>query len=94
MGIKGEMKKEVIRILQQADVKRAGLFGSFARGEATSQSDLDLLVEFQDEKTLLDLIGLKHRLEQMLGIKVDVVTYQSLSPLLRNSIMQEQIPVL
>ena len=94
MGIKDEMKKEVIKVLQQAGVQRAGIFGSFARGETDADSDLDLLVEFQGEKTLLDLIGLKRRLEQMLGIKVDVVTYQSLSPFLRNSILAEQVPVL
>ena len=65
-----------------------------ARGEASADSDLDLPVEFQGEKTLLDLVALKNRLERILGIKVDVVTYQSLSPLLRNSILQEQAPVL
>ena len=94
MGIKDEMKKEVVKILQQAGVQRAGLFGSFARGEANADSDLDLLVEFQGEKTLLDLVALKNRLEQVLGMKVDVVTYQSLSPLLRNSILQEQVSIL
>ena len=94
MGIKDEMKKEVVKMLQQAGVKRAGFFGSFARGEADAHSDLDVLVEFEGEKTLLDLIALKNRLEGILDMKVDIVTYRSLSPLLRNSIMREQVPVL
>lgn len=89
-----EIKQKVNSILQRAGVKRAAVFGSFARGEATAKSDLDLLIEFQGEKTLFDLIALKRRLEQILGMSVDLITYQSLSPLLRDSIMQEQIPVL
>jgi len=94
MGIQDEMKKEAVKVLRQAGVKRAAVFGSFARGEADAQSDLDLLIEFAGEKTLLDLVALKRRLEQALGMSVDLITYQSLSPLLRDSILQEQIPVL
>lgn len=89
-----DIKQKANSILRQAGVRRAAVFGSFARGEANAQSDFDLLVEFQGEKTLLDLIALKRRLEQALGITVDVVTYQSLSPLLRDAILQEQVPIL
>ena len=89
-----DIKQKADHILRQAGVKRAAIFGSFARGSATAKSDLDLLIEFAGEKTLLDLIALKRRLEQMLGMSVDLVTYQSLSPLLRDSILREQIPVL
>ena len=85
MIITDEMKKRIVAILQQAGVKHAAIFGSFARGEADAGSDLDLLVEFQGEKTLLDLVALKNRLERTLDMKkVDVITYQSLSPLLRD----------
>lgn len=88
-----EIKQKVGVILQQADVTHAAVFGSFARGEANKESDIDLLVEFKGQKTLLDLVALKTRLEQVLGIKVDLITYQSLSPLLRDSILREQIPL-
>lgn len=88
-----EMKQRISLILRQAGVSRAAVFGSFARGEANQKSDIDLLVEFAGQKTLLDLVALKTRLEQAVGIKVDLITYQSLSPLLRDSILREQIPL-
>lgn len=80
-------------VLRQAGIKRAAVFGSFARGQANKESDIDLLVEFEGQKTLLDLVALKTQLRQMLGINVDLITYQSLSPLLRDSILREQIPL-
>ncbi|MBI3442386.1 MAG: nucleotidyltransferase family protein [Candidatus Sungbacteria bacterium] len=86
-----EIKEKSDVILRQAGVKRAAIFGSFARGEANKKSDIDLLVEFEGQKTLLDLSALKMQLEQTLGLNVDLVTYQSLSPLLRDSILREQI---
>lgn len=88
-----EVKQKVGVILRQAGVSRAAVFGSFARGEAKKESDIDLLIEFEGQKTLLDLVALKTRLEQAVGIKVDLITYQSLSPLLRDSILREQIPL-
>lgn len=89
-----EIKAKIGIILRSAGVRRAAVFGSFARGEATAKSDPDLLIEFEGEKTLFDLIALKRRLEQILGTRVDLITYQSLSPLLRDSILRQQIPVL
>ena len=89
-----DIKQKMSVILRQADVRRAAIFGSFARGEAGRDSDLDLLVEFQGKKTLLDLVALKNRLERALNIKVDVITYQSLSPLLRDEILRQQVLVL
>ncbi|MBI3442561.1 MAG: nucleotidyltransferase family protein [Candidatus Sungbacteria bacterium] len=88
-----EIKQKVGMVLRQAGIKRAAVFGSFARGQANKESDIDLLVEFEGQKTLLDLVALKTQLRQMLGINVDLITYQSLSPLLRDSILREQIPL-
>ena len=66
------------------------MFGSIVRGEATEQSDVDILVEFEDGKTLLDLVGLKLDLEETLHKNVDIVTYDSLHPRLRSLVLQEQ----
>jgi uncharacterized protein len=60
----------------------------------TDQSDVDLLVEFEGRKSLLDLSGFKIELEDALCRKVDVVTYRSLHPLLRERILAEQVPIL
>ena len=81
-------------ILQRYDVMRAAIFGSFVRGEMQETSDLDILVEFKGEKSLLDLSGLKIALEELLGQKMDVLTYDSLHPLLKESILSEQEVIL
>jgi predicted nucleotidyltransferase len=75
-------------------VGRASLFGSVVRGEDTPSSDIDILVEMPRDASLLDLAGLKLDLEAMLGRAVDVVTYRSLHPLLRDRILAEQQPIL
>lgn len=64
--------------------------GSFDRGEQKEYSDIDIPVEFKYGKSLLDLAGLKIELEEALGRKVDVLTYNSLHPSLRDRILQEQ----
>jgi len=65
-----------------------------ARGEASEDSDVDLLVEFEGRKSLLDLIGLKLNLEDNLNRKFDVLTYDSLHPLLKERILKAQVAML
>ena len=84
----------MLDILRKHEVKKAALFGSVARGEQTKKSDIDLLVEFKGEKSLLDLVGLKQDLEDRFKKKIDVVTYNSLHPLLRERILREQKVIL
>jgi len=88
------LKSKIIPILQHNDVKKAAVFGSFVRGEQKEDSDIDILVEFKGEKSLLDLAGLKIELEEALQRKVDVLTYNSLHPLLKDRILQEQKVIL
>jgi len=71
-------------------VKRLGLFGSFVRGEQRTESDIDLLVEFEpDKKTFDNFMQLSFFLEDLLKRRVELVTPESLSPYLRPSIMKE-----
>ena len=65
-----KIKSEILPVLRKYDVKRASLFGSIARGEETEKSDIDILVEFEGRKSLLDLAGLKIELEEKLKRKV------------------------
>lgn len=65
---------ELRKILRDNGVIKAAVFGSYARGEETSESDLDLLVELADNKTYLDLGGLQYKLEQRLSKRVDIAT--------------------
>ena len=89
-----DIKNKIIPVLKRYDVKRAAIFGSFVRGEQREDSDIDILVEFEGKKSLLDLVGLKIELEEVLGRNVDVLTYNSLHPLLRDRILQEQEVIL
>lgn len=88
------IKKKIISILKHHGVKRAAIFGSFVRGEAKKGSDIDILVEFKGEKSLLDLVSLEIELEKEIGRKVDVLTYNSIHPLLRSQILKEKVTIL
>jgi predicted nucleotidyltransferase len=80
----------MIPVLKEHGVKRAGVFGSFVRGEATGNSDLDLVVELPEGASLLDLAGIKVDLEDLFGLRVDVTTYNALHPSLRDQILREE----
>lgn len=84
------IKKKILPILKRQGVTRAALFGSVAKGEARKSSDIDILVNLTKDKTLLDLAGLKLELEERLGKKVDVLTYNGIYPLLKDRILNEQ----
>lgn len=77
-------------VLRKHKVVKQAIFGSFVRDEATESSDLDILVEFEPGKTLLDLVDLKLELEKILKRGVDVLTYDSISPFLRDKIFRER----
>ena len=88
------LRDRILPILRDRGVLRAGIFGSFARGEDGSESDLDLLVELPPGSTLWDLVGLQFDLADELGMEVDAHTYRSLHPLLRDRILEEEVRVL
>lgn len=89
-----EIEKKIAPLLKRYGVSRAAIFGSYARGEEREDSDIDILVEFEGDRSLLDLAGLKIELEEALGRRVDVLTYNSLHPLLRDRILNEQKVIL
>lgn len=82
-------EKDEIRRRYRAEIK--GIFGSYARGDFHADSDLDLLVDFDEGANLLDLVGLQQFLEDKLGCKVDLVSRRSLRTELRTSILNEMI---
>jgi len=81
---------DIVPILKAQEVEKASVFGSFAKGCATEKSDIDILVQLKKDKSLLDLVGLKLDLEAKLGRKVDLLTYQSINPYLKQIIFDEQ----
>jgi uncharacterized protein len=80
--ISKEQTHIILQVLSPFQPDEIGIFGSYARDEQTPESDLDVLVSFRARVNLFDLIGLEQELTHRLGIKVDLVTRGSLSPLL------------
>ncbi len=89
-----EIKDIAIPILKKYGVKRAGLFGSFARGEAKTDSDIDLLIEFDDEKMAYKVVDLHIELEEAFGRKVDLVSYKWMDPHIKQSILNDEIMII
>jgi len=87
-------KEIIVEILLKHEVRKASLFGSLVREEMTIDSDIDLIIEFKGDKSLLDLAALKIELEETLKLKVDILTYNSIHPLLKNQILAEQVEIL
>ena len=81
-----EVKNEA-REKYKAEIK--GIFGSYARGDETQDSDLDLLVDFEETADLFDLVGLSLFLEEKLNCKVDVVSQNSLREEIRPYVLGE-----
>ena len=80
---------KLTEICRRNDVSMLGVFGSVARGEATAQSDVDLLVEFSNRKSLLAVVSLERQLSVALGRKVDLLTEAAISPYLRSRILSD-----
>lgn len=86
-----ELQADIARISQAHGARNVRVFGSVGRGEEAESSDLDLLVDMSEGRTLFDLIALSNELEDALGIEVDVVTERGLSPYLRERILSEAV---
>ncbi len=87
------IKQKAIPILKKEGVLRASIFGSYCRGEATEKSDVDMLISYNRPRSLFDFVGLKLDLEDILGIKVDLVTERALHPRMKDSILKEAIKI-
>jgi predicted nucleotidyltransferase len=86
-----ERRADILRVAAAHGASRVRLFGSVARQQSRSDSDIDLLVELQPGRSLLDLIAIKQELEDMLGQTVDVVTEAAVSPYFREQVLSEAV---
>jgi predicted nucleotidyltransferase len=78
---------------EEYHVKSVEIFGSYARGEQSQKSDLDLLITFSQPYSLWELLDVKEFLSRKLRLKVDLVPKDSIKPLLKERITQEAVPV-
>ena len=69
------------------------MYCSVARGQATDASDLDLLVEWEPDRSLLDVVGLKQDLEDLLGVTVDIGSERGLHWFIRDEVLREAVPL-
>jgi uncharacterized protein len=86
-----EMREEIIRIAVRYGAHDVRIIGSVARGDATEESDLDLIVRFEPGRSLLDHGGLVMDLRDLLGVKVDVIDEEGMRPRFRQEVVKEAV---
>jgi predicted nucleotidyltransferase len=88
-----EKREDILRIANRRGASNVRIFGSVTRGEADSKSDIDILVDLEPGRSLLDLGGLLMDLQDLLGHNVDVVTERGLRERIRERVLREAIPL-
>ncbi|MDD5144304.1 nucleotidyltransferase family protein [Methanoregula sp.] len=91
--IRQDLKVYLPELRDRYGVTYLGIFGSYVRGEQKKASDVDILVEFDRPGTLLDFIHLQNDLEDLLGVRVDLVEKSGLKPAIRPHVLAEVVPV-
>jgi predicted nucleotidyltransferase len=92
-NLRHEQRTAVLELARRHGARSIRVFGSVARGQATEQSDLDLLVEWEPDRSLLDVVGLKQDLEDLLGVTVDIGSERGLHWFIRDEVLREAVPL-
>ena len=87
----GEKREAVLRLAAARGARKVRVFGSVARGDATPESDVDSVVQLDEDRTLFDLGNLLLDLEDLLGRKVDLVLEEALHPYIRGRVLREAV---
>ncbi|MFQ5532195.1 MAG: nucleotidyltransferase family protein [Candidatus Nanoarchaeia archaeon] len=88
-----EIKPKIIQILKKNKIKKAGIFGSYARGDQKKNSDIDILVE-PPKGIGFGFAGIEIQLSKELNKKVDLVSYNGLSPYLKDKILKQEVRII
>ena len=87
------LKKQIIPVLKKYGIKKAGIFGSYAKGTAKKKSDVDILIQPPKKFSLLDLVGLQNELIKVTNKKIDVNTYRALHPYVKKEVLKSEVKV-
>lgn len=88
-----EKREEILNLAAKHGARNVRIFGSVARGQADAESDLDVLVDLEPGRSLLDLGGLLADLQELLGREVDVITEKGLRSRFRERVLKEAVPL-
>ena len=89
-----KIKSQIINIIKKRGIKKAGIFGSYARGKQKVSSDIDILVEPTKEMGFFEIVELEEELKKRLKKKIDLLTYASIHRLLRDRILKEEVRII
>ncbi len=92
-GLLRAKRADILILAERHGASNVRIFGSVARGDASSDSDVDVLVDLQPGRSLFDLGAFLEELKALLGCRVDVVTEKGLRARIRNRVLQEAIPL-
>ena len=84
-----EIFEKITQVLKNQGAKKIAIFGSYIRGEEKPKSDIDIIVEFSERKSLLELVRIERELSEVLGIKMDLLTEKAIGPYLIDTIKKE-----
>ena len=88
-----KIREAIVAILKKHDAERIAIFGSYARGEATDFSDIDILVRFSQPKSLVQIVQIEDEIKKAIHRKVDLVTEKAVSPYIAHSIHRDELVI-
>jgi predicted nucleotidyltransferase len=91
--LRRDRRTDILDAARRHGARSIRVYGSVARGHATDNSDLDLLVEWEPDRSLLDVVGLKQDLEDLLGVTVDIGSERGLHWFIRDEVLREAVPL-
>jgi uncharacterized protein len=91
--LKKKIRESIVAILSRNDAERIAVFGSYARGEATNKSDIDILVRFARPKSLIQIVQIEDEIKKSIHMNVDLVTEKAVSPYLAGSIHRDEVVI-
>ena len=88
-----KLKPRIVKILKRHGIKKAGIFGSYARGDNKKKSDIDIIIEPRKGMGL-EFVGVQLELQDEIGLKIDLVTYKGIHRLIKEQVLKEEIRII